>query len=129
MLIQKQIQYTPGSVFISLLCKVVEILILCYYLYIMGIHHDLSEIGKWKAIGQWKVERTQEVFAEVFGVSKKLISRFWIRFMKTGDIPQRQGQGGSPLTIRTDDPYLWQFAYRYHWVLPKGVVGFPSLKQ
>ncbi|GBM87626.1 hypothetical protein AVEN_168430-1 [Araneus ventricosus] len=60
----------------------------------------------WKAIGRLKAGQTQFVVTAALGVPQSVISRQWNRFLKTGNVRRRSGQGRAHATTQNEDRYL-----------------------
>lgn len=79
----------------------------------MSQQHDLAESVAWRAIGRLEAGQTQSVVAEALGVCQSVISRLWNRFLETGNVRRRSGQGRTPATTQNEDRYLTLTARRH----------------
>lgn len=78
----------------------------------MGDQHDIPESMAWGIIGRLEAGQTQQAVHHACHVAQSVISRLWNRFLETGDIRRRRGQGRPPSTSAQDRRHLLLLARR-----------------
>ncbi|GFY33804.1 hypothetical protein TNCV_4595161 [Trichonephila clavipes] len=53
----------------------------------------LTDSEAWRVVGRLEGSKTQAEVAQAVGVSQRVISRIWKRFLETGSAGRRPGQG------------------------------------
>ncbi|GFX23974.1 HTH_Tnp_Tc3_2 domain-containing protein [Trichonephila clavipes] len=72
----------------------------------MSQRSHLTDSEAWRVGGRLEGGQTQDVVAQVIGVSQSVISRIWNRFLETESAGRRPGQGRRWATTPNEDRYL-----------------------
>ncbi|GFT97578.1 transposable element Tcb2 transposase [Trichonephila clavipes] len=79
----------------------------------MSQRSHLTDSEAWRVVGRLEGGQTQAEVAQANGVSQKVISRIWNRFLETGRAGRRPGQGRRWETTPNEDRYLVLTARRH----------------
>ncbi|GFW33388.1 transposable element Tcb2 transposase [Trichonephila clavipes] len=79
----------------------------------MSQRSHLTDSEAWRVVGRLEGGQTQAEVAQAIGVSQRVISRIWNRFLETGSAGRRPGQGRSRATMPNKDCYLVLTARRH----------------
>ncbi|GFU13893.1 hypothetical protein TNCV_940701 [Trichonephila clavipes] len=72
----------------------------------MSQRSHLTDSEAWRVVGRLEGGQTQAEAAQDIGVSQRVISRIWNRFLETGSAGRRPGQGCRRITTPNEDRYL-----------------------
>ncbi|GFW47567.1 transposable element Tcb2 transposase [Trichonephila clavipes] len=78
----------------------------------MSQRSHLTDSDAWR-VGRLEGGQTQAAVAQAIGVSQSVISRIWNRFLETGSVGRRPGQGRRRATTPNEDRYLVLTAWRH----------------
>ncbi|GFV03764.1 transposable element Tcb2 transposase [Trichonephila clavipes] len=73
----------------------------------------LTDSEAWRVVGRLEGGQTQAEVAQAIGVSQRVISRIWNRFLETGSAGRRPGQCRRRETTPNEDRYLVLTAQRH----------------
>ncbi|GFV66915.1 transposable element Tcb2 transposase [Trichonephila clavipes] len=79
----------------------------------MSQRSHLTDSEAWRVVGRLEGGQTQAEVEQAVGVSQRVISRIWNRFLETGSAGRRPGQGRRPATTPNEDRYLVLTARRH----------------
>ncbi|GFX84033.1 transposable element Tcb2 transposase [Trichonephila clavipes] len=79
----------------------------------MSQRSHLTDSEAWRVVGRLKGSQTKAELAQAIGVSQSGISRIWNRFLETGSVGRRPGQGRRRATTPNEDRYLVLTARRH----------------
>ncbi|GFT90853.1 transposable element Tcb2 transposase [Trichonephila clavipes] len=79
----------------------------------MSQRSHLTDSDAWRVVGRLERGQTQAEVAQAIGVSQRVISRIWNRFLETGSAGRRPGQGRRRATTPNEDRYLVLTARRH----------------
>ncbi|GFV18481.1 transposable element Tcb2 transposase [Trichonephila clavipes] len=79
----------------------------------MSQRSHLTDSEAWRVVGRLEGSQTQAEVAQAIGVSQRVISRIWNRFLETGSAGRRPGQGRRRATTPNEDRYLVLTARRH----------------
>ncbi|GFU35249.1 transposable element Tcb2 transposase [Trichonephila clavipes] len=79
----------------------------------MSQRGHLTDSEAWRVVGRLEGGQIQAEVAQAIGVSQKVISRIWNRFLETGSAGRRPGQGRRRATTPNEDRYLVLMARRH----------------
>ncbi|GFU10295.1 transposable element Tcb2 transposase [Trichonephila clavipes] len=79
----------------------------------MSQRSHLTDSEAWKAVDWLEGSQTQAKVAQTIGLSQSAISRIWNRFLETGSVGRRPGQGRRRATTPNEDRYLVLMARRH----------------
>ncbi|GFS72461.1 transposable element Tcb2 transposase [Trichonephila clavipes] len=72
----------------------------------MSQRSHLTDSEAWRVVGRLEEGQTQAEVAQAIGVSQRVISRIWNRFLETGSAGRRPGQGRRRATTPNEDLFL-----------------------
>ncbi|GFV51753.1 transposable element Tcb1 transposase [Trichonephila clavipes] len=73
----------------------------------------LTDSEAWRAVGRLEGGQIQAEVAQAIGVSQRVISRIWNRFLETGSAGRRPGKDRRRATTPNEDRYLVLTAWRH----------------
>ncbi|GFV45170.1 transposable element Tcb1 transposase [Trichonephila clavipes] len=79
----------------------------------MSQRSHLTDPEAWRVVGRLEGGQTQAAVVRAIGVSQRVISRIWNRFLETGNAGRIQGQGRRRETTPNEDFYLMLTARRH----------------
>ncbi|GFV88386.1 transposable element Tcb2 transposase [Trichonephila clavipes] len=79
----------------------------------MSQRSHLTGSEAWRVVGRLEGGQTQAETVQALGVSQRVISRVWNRFLETGSVGRRPGQGRRRATTPNEDRYLVLTARRH----------------
>ncbi|GFW29828.1 transposable element Tcb2 transposase [Trichonephila clavipes] len=79
----------------------------------MSQRSHLTDSKAWRVVGRLEEGQTQAEAVQALVVSQSVISRVWNRFLETGSVGRRPGQGRRRATTPNEDRYLVLTARRH----------------
>ncbi|GFY19738.1 transposable element Tcb2 transposase [Trichonephila clavipes] len=79
----------------------------------MSQRSHLTDSEAWRVVGRLEGGQTQAETVQALGMSQSVISRVWNRFLETGSVGRRLGQGRRRATTSNEDRYLVLMARRH----------------